>query len=136
MQATINKGSCLCGRVRYEVDGELAAPHLCHCSRCRKAHGSAFTAAVAVKTKDFRIVAGEDTLGDYAHEGVHRWFCRNCGSPLFATRDAMLNMMRLRIAALDTPYDKKPVAHIYATSKAHWYDILDGAPQYEQRPLY
>ncbi len=35
-------GSCLCGRVRYEAEGELTAMHHCHCSRCRKHSGAAF----------------------------------------------------------------------------------------------
>jgi len=116
------------------VDGELPAPFLCHCSRCRKAHGSAFAAIAAVETKDFRIIAGKDVLGNYAHNGAYRWFCKNCGSQLFTTRDAMPHLVRLRIASLDTRYDKKPSAHGYATSKADWYDILDGAPQYVERP--
>ena len=32
-------GSCLCGAVRFEVEGELPAPNGCHCSQCRKTSG-------------------------------------------------------------------------------------------------
>ena len=35
-------GSCLCGGVRYAIDGELGAVTNCHCSLCRKMSGSAF----------------------------------------------------------------------------------------------
>ena len=44
------KGSCLCGKVRYQVSGPLGPMIYCHCSQCRKASGSTFTtnASVAV----------------------------------------------------------------------------------------
>ena len=29
------QGSCLCGDVRYVIDGEFESFYLCHCSRCR-----------------------------------------------------------------------------------------------------
>jgi hypothetical protein len=35
------RGSCLCGGVRFEVDRAVGPFELCHCSRCRKASGSA-----------------------------------------------------------------------------------------------
>jgi hypothetical protein len=31
------RGSCLCGGIRYEVDGPLGMVVHCHCSMCRKA---------------------------------------------------------------------------------------------------
>jgi hypothetical protein len=38
----MHEGRCLCGNVRYEVDGPFAAVVNCHCSMCRKHHGSAY----------------------------------------------------------------------------------------------
>ena len=35
----MHKGSCQCGAVSFEVDGELGAPDACHCSICRKLSG-------------------------------------------------------------------------------------------------
>jgi hypothetical protein len=34
------KGSCLCGGVRYEVEGPFEIMAYCHCVQCRKASGS------------------------------------------------------------------------------------------------
>ena len=56
------EGSCLCGGVRYRYDGEIGEISLCHCSQCRKAHGSAFAAVSPVAAARFRIVAGESLL--------------------------------------------------------------------------
>ena len=55
-------GSCLCGGVRYEIDGELGAVTNCHCSLCRKMSGSAFSSGSTIPTASFRFVAGEDLL--------------------------------------------------------------------------
>jgi hypothetical protein len=42
MESTMNQGRCLCGRVRYEIPGEIYSVVHCHCSMCRKHHGAAF----------------------------------------------------------------------------------------------
>ena len=38
------KGSCLCGQVRYEYDGDITEVSMCHCGQCRKAQGTAYAA--------------------------------------------------------------------------------------------
>ncbi len=30
-------GSCLCGGVRFRIEGGLAPTQVCHCGQCRKA---------------------------------------------------------------------------------------------------
>src|SRR5947208_1769811 len=37
-------GRCLCGGVRYEIDGEIGSVVYCHCSQCRRASGTALAA--------------------------------------------------------------------------------------------
>lgn len=36
------QGSCLCGGVRYQINGPLTGALNCHCAMCRKAHGRLF----------------------------------------------------------------------------------------------
>lgn len=38
----MHKGSCLCGAVTFEIEGDLRAPDACHCSKCRKQSGHFF----------------------------------------------------------------------------------------------
>ncbi len=126
-------GSCLCGTVKYRVEGELGPIVCCHCSMCRKAQGSAFAANAPVPASRFRITEGEADLRAYASSpGKERWFCSRCGSPIFSRRDAAPEVVRLRIGTLDTPIAARPVAHIHVASKAEWFDILDGQPQYPE----
>ncbi len=128
-------GSCLCGGIRYQVRGELGAMVACHCSRCRKANGSAFQAVVPVATDGFELLAGAELLAGYeSSPGVHRMFCRRCASPLYSRRDAMPALLRLRVGTLDTPLPAGPAMHVFVGSKADWYEIHDGAEQYPTRP--
>src|ERR1700757_3838920 len=75
------EGSCFCGEVRYEVDGPLNTMMSCHCSMCRKHHGSAFATYVSAPLDDFRWVHGEDSLLKYqsSAQGT-RNSCGVCGS--------------------------------------------------------
>jgi hypothetical protein len=128
-------GSCLCGAVQYEIRGELGAGFFCHCSRCRKAGGSAFATNVLVATADFVITAGESSLRQFSTvEGSHRLFCEQCGSPIYSRREQMPEVVRVRMGSLDTPVDQGPGAHIFVASKAPWFDIRDQLPQHPQRP--
>ena len=125
----------MCGSVRYEYRGDFGAILHCHCSVCRKAQGTAFGTNAPIKIADFTLLSGADLLKGYeSSPGKQRVFCGHCGSPMFSKNAALPGIYRLRIGTLDTPLYVRPSAHIYATSKADWFEILDGLPQYEALP--
>ena len=131
----MHNGSCLCGAVKYEINGALGPLVYCHCSRCRKSNGSAFTAVSPVASSNFRIVKGEEHLRSYRTvSGFHRVFCGNCGSPIIGKRENLPDIVRVRIGTLDTPNYAKVSSHIFVNSKAEWENIFDDAPQYQEHP--
>jgi len=74
-------GQCLCGAVKWRVAAALEEMHHCHCSMCRKAHGSAFATFSGVKPDAFEWLSGEDLVRQYqASESLTRSFCDCCGS--------------------------------------------------------
>ena len=128
------KGSCHCGHITYEVHGDLGGIVSCHCSQCRKSQGSAFATNAPIKSVDFKVISGAELIREYpTSEDKVRAFCQNCGSPLYSQLKTKPEVLRLRVGSLDTKITQKPVAHIYAASKAEWYEILDDLPQYEER---
>lgn len=125
-------GGCLCGAVRFEIAGPIHNIVYCHCSRCRKAQGSAFAANGIVRARDFRLVAGEDRLTGYeSSPGQTKYFCGTCGSPILSRSQARPGQVRVRLGSIDSDIAERPMAHIFATSKANWEDICGDLPQYE-----
>jgi hypothetical protein len=81
------KGSCHCGRVRFEVDLDLAAGTVkCNCSICAKARSW----LVAISPNDLRVLSGASELADYRFGArrIHHRFCRTCGVRPFGQADA------------------------------------------------
>jgi hypothetical protein len=80
------KGSCLCGGVKYEIDGALGAVTNCHCSLCRKMSGSAFSSGSTIPTASVRLVSGAELLKEWeSSPGYHRVFCGR--SPIIKRKD-------------------------------------------------
>jgi len=102
---------------------------------CRKAHGAAFRTRARVQASDFRWTQGEDLITWYeSSPGTHRGFCRVCGSPLLSRFDHDPSSYGLPFGALDDDPGVKPRFHIFVASKAPWFEITDGLPQYDELP--
>lgn len=127
------KGSCLCGGVRYEYDGEIEEISICHCSQCRKAQGSAFVAVSPIDSAAFRLTSGAALLKEFrAVPHKARVFCSNCGSPIYSARDDLPQVKRLRLGTVETPFQCPQAYHIHVGSKASWHEITDGLTQYTE----
>jgi hypothetical protein len=127
-------GSCLCGKIRYEIDGTLFEALNCHCSMCRKAQGAAFRSRARVRVADFRLVAGDDLLTFYeSSAGNRRGFCRVCGSPVLTKFDSDRSVVSLPLGGLDGDPGIRPQCHVYVASKAPWFAITDALPQFAER---
>ena len=125
------QGGCLCGAVRYAVEGEIAPIQLCHCGQCRKAQGGPFGANAPVATSAFRLLQGQDVLREFrASPGKRRVFCGTCGSPLFSQRDDAPEALRLRVGTLDDTEGLSLGFHIQAASKAAWWPLDDDLPRF------
>lgn len=123
------KGGCLCGAVRYEVDGPLAPIQLCHCRQCRKAQGSAFGANIPVSAQAFRLLRGEGELREHrASPAKRRVFCGACGSPIFSQRDDAPETVRLRAGTLDDDEGLEVGVHIQTAFRAAWCPVADDLP--------
>jgi hypothetical protein len=129
------RGSCLCGEVRYAINGKLTGALNCHCSMCRKAHGAAFRSRARVNAADFKWVKGEALITWFeSSPGNHRGFCSRCGSPLLSRFDQNQTVYGLPLGALDDDPGVKPAVHVYVASKAPWHDITDTLPQFAELP--
>lgn len=125
------KGSCACGRVRYEIRGTLKGPiTYCHCWRCRKHSGSSFGTTAGVDARELVVVAGSELLASWeSSPGYHRVFARCCGSPLYKRNEAQPGMLGFRLGTLDTDPSRRGDMHFMVGSKAPWVEIADDLPR-------
>ncbi len=133
------RGSCLCGAVRFEIDGRLTPIQYCHARRCQRSTGSAFAPEVAAPVEAFRWVSGEDLIEVYEAPLLRepppfrRAFCRNCGSPMPVEREGS-GFVVLLAGVLDGDVGSRAFRHIFLDDRAPWYEFEDDLPKHPQRP--
>jgi hypothetical protein len=129
-------GTCLCGKVRYEIADNMGVFQYCHCSRCRKFTGSAHAANVFVAPGDFRWLEGEGHVGRYNPEFTKYFataFCKNCGSSLpWLSKSG--RVVVVPAGTLDGDPVLRPDKNIFCGSRPHWYVHASELPEHEEGP--
>lgn len=129
----MTKGSCLCGGIQYEYDGEIEELVVCHCTMCKRAQGTPFATNAPVRSDLFRIITGEDLLKTYfSSEKKKRVFCANCGSPVFSQRIDMPEVLRLRVGTVISGRIPRPSYQIHCGSVSDWFVLDDAVPRHMQ----
>jgi hypothetical protein len=126
--------------VRFEIERAVGPFELCHCSRCRKASGSAFVAGLGVRTADFRWLEGDSLVERYEAPveerapGYRSAFCRRCGSPV-PDPPADGDWFELPAGLLDADPDLRPDRHIFSELEPAWSKGLDVLPTFTKAEL-
>jgi hypothetical protein len=130
-------GKCLCGKISYELTGNLGIFQYCHCSRCRKFTGSAHSAHILVAPDQFRWLSGEEHLGRYEPEETRHFatsFCRHCGSsmPWLAKSG---KAVAVPAGTLDGDPGIRPTQNVFWDSRAAWYQHSSELPSHAELPV-
>ena len=125
------KGSCLCGKVKYEILGKVGDIVHCHCQTCRKAHGSAFSSVASVDDSDFKLYNAQFLKSYESSNGKKRYFCLNCGTQMYAKRENTKHII-LRLGSLDDTPKGKEKSHIWVSQKASWFSIKNKLPECQE----
>lgn len=134
------RGSCLCGAVRFELERAAGPFELCHCSRCRKASGSAYMAGIGVRTSEFRFVQGREQIGVFElpvrerPPAYCRPFCRVCGS-LTPMPEMHGRWTEIPAGLLDDDPGLRPDRHIFVEHRPAWTPRGDGLPELDRPAL-
>jgi hypothetical protein len=128
-------GACLCGQVRFEIEGDFERFYLCHCEYCRKDTGSAHAANLFSSSAVLRWTSGEEKVRRFDLPGTRhsKSFCSTCGSAL---PKVQLNGQLLVVPAgsLNTEVHIRPDAHIFVSSRANWDRALEQVPAIDKLP--
>jgi hypothetical protein len=127
------KGSCLCGKIHYAIDGEMTDVGHCHCSSCRKMHGAAFATFGTVDKKHLRWISGAEHIVIYrSSANLERLFCDQCGSSLLCRSSDEPDVEYIALGTVDGDPGCRPAYHIWVGSKAPWHEITDELLRYEE----
>jgi hypothetical protein len=131
---THHNGSCLCGTVKFEIEGSFDSFYLCHCQYCQKDTGSAHAANLFSQSATLRWLSGADAVQQFTLAGTRhsRSFCQLCGSALPGIQ--AFGLLVVPAGSLDTDVVMLPTAHLFMSSKAPWDDDLGGLPAFDGLP--
>ncbi len=94
-------------------------------------------ANVVLPAGGLRFLRGEELVATYAPPDAAMFahhFCRTCGATMPRTSDAM-GVTVVPLGSVDAlPASVQPERHIFAGSKASWYDIPGSLPQHDTYP--
>ena len=128
-------GACLCGQVRFEIEGDFERFYLCHCEYCRKDTGSAHAANLFSSSAVLRWTSGAEKVSQFDLPGTRhsKSFCSTCGSALpKVQRNGQL--LVVPAGSLNTEVHIKPDAHIFVSSRANWDRALEQVPAIDRLP--
>lgn len=129
-------GGCLCGQVRFRIDGEPIMSGRCCCRACQKLSGAGATENMAFAEAAFAV---EGETADHvwtADSGglVTTSFCPRCGSPLFGKTSSMPGVKMVRAGALDDPGRYAPQMMVFAKRRHAWVPHDERLPAFETMP--
>lgn len=129
------EGSCLCGQVKFVVEGDFEQFYLCHCERCRKDTGSAHAANLFSSTARLVWLSGEDLVRTYNFrgEGHIKSFCTHCGSAL-PNLQMEGKLLVVPAGSLDSDVPIRPLGHIFTARKANWDEHLESIKAFDGLP--
>ena len=127
------KGSCNCGKVSFEISGDVAGLYQCHCKLCQKQSGSTSNTASIVNGSDFIWGSGADSITHWKKDsGFTSHFCTQCGCPV-PNKLRESNYYWIPMGLVEN-FDIKITTHLCCSSKANWDDISGTGIKHDGMP--
>ena len=130
-------GGCLCGAVRYELNGEPIFQGHCHCVDCQKVTGTGHVSVVALPADAVKVTGEVTAFAVMADSGQPyvRHFCPKCGSLIYGEPGSMPGVRTVTAGTLDDTSTFEPQMVIYTKSRPDWDRIDSGLPEFAGMPM-
>jgi len=126
-----HKGSCFCGAVEIEAEGDPAAMGYCHCESCRHWSAGPVNAFTLWDPSKVRVTRGAEFVGQYNKTvASDRKWCTKCGGHLM-TGHPGFKLVDVYAAMLPTVVFKPGVHVNYAETVL---PMKDGLPKLKDFP--
>jgi len=123
-------GGCICGDIRYRIEGPIGSVAHCHCQSCRRSSGAAFVTWFTVERDRFAWTAGKPRQY-LSSPGVTREFCGRCGTELTYANEKAAATIDVTLGSLDCAAGHPADRHIWVAEKLGWLQIDDHLPAYQ-----
>ena len=122
-------GSCLCGNITYELEGDLLATAVCHCEHCQRQSGGAFSTNLVATVGQLKVSGELKTYEDRGRTGdavyVKRRFCGDCGSPIVSELMEPEGVIAVKAGTLNDRSQVEPNVQAWCEDKQPWVDLGD-----------
>ena len=132
-------GKCLCGLIKVSVPKEAISSHgstaICHCKNCCQSSGSLGSINAIIPESSVQIEGQPKMYEDSntnSGKTIQRFFCGNCGSPIYSTSPNMPGVQIIRLPLFDDI--PKPLMELYCKSIPSWNKPIDGTKQFDAMP--
>jgi hypothetical protein len=127
-------GQCVCGAVSWSYDEPFSAMFHCHCSVCRKHHGTSFATTVVGPLDSFHWRSGTEKIGTWSSSPrERRGFCSVCGSKVPRV-DHESRRVFMPAGGLEGELGIRPQLHMFVASAPAWQQITDALPRFAAYP--
>lgn len=121
------EGGCFCGAVRFVATPPSKWAAHCHCSMCRRIHGSGAVTWVGFEAAQVSLIDESNNLRWYASSPeAGRGSCRECGSQMFFRSSKYPGELHIARAMFDGPIDRDAVGHAFEGDHVDWMTIVGG----------
>ncbi len=129
-----HQGHCLCGAIRYELNGAPLHVALCHCSDCRRSAGAPCVSWAMFQEARLTVTAGQPKTINSSGTAM-RSFCPDCGTGLFYRNAVNLpGIVDVQTATLDDPDALAPTLQIQVAERLGWMAHMQELPVFERFP--
>ena len=131
-----HSGGCLCGAVRYEVEGRPLVVAHCHCKDCQRGSGTGHSTGAMFPADKMRLMGQVTEFKVKSDNGneVTRVFCPACGSPILGRNSGMEGYLTIALGTVDDSSGFEPQVVVFARNRKPW-DIMDESlPTFEAQP--
>ena len=129
-------GQCLCGGIKFEIDGEISSFHICYCSRCRHSTGSAHASNIFTAPKNISWISGGDLIQRFELASAKSWakqFCKVCGSGVpYINRSG--TFLVVPAGSLNENIQIKPDDKIFCDDRCAWVENIQDCPEFPALP--
>lgn len=125
-----HEGSCYCGQVTVEVEGDPVFSAYCHCESCRKWHSAPMTALAAWPESAVRV-SGDVVVSEKNGE-TQRTSCAKCGGNVLTTRPGLGWKVVYPLTLSGSDFAYQPGAHIFYSERV--VDFNDRLPKFSDVP--